>query len=320
MRFLIVGAGGIGAYYGARLLNAGHEVVFVARGDHLDALRTKGLCVKHPDFNFEGRVRAVDQMELVETLAVDSFDLVIVTIKAGATAEVMTFLHPWLCIANTPVLSLQNGVDNEITIASQVGSERTVGGLAVRIGGHIIRPGVIEATGAAQVVMGAWRRASDHPRLQQGLARIAACFNAASIPTTLSEDIQRALWRKLLINNGVNPLSALTGLDTRALTAHPVLTRSVYRLMQETALAATADGVRLQAADIDEMYRLICQFDAIKTSMLVDREKGNPLELDAISGAVVNRCRKLGQEAPLTELVQALLESRLAAEGACISL
>ena len=316
MRFLILGAGGIGAYYGARLLTAGEEVVFVARGEHLQALCDKGLSVSHPDFTFAGPVTAMDQKALVETESVDAFDLIILTIKAGATEEVMQTLQPWLAAAGTPVLSLQNGVDNEIIIASHIGSERTVGGLAVRIGGHIIRPGVIEATGVAQVVMGAWKCAQDNPDLQTDLQAVADCFNQAAIPTTLSDEIQKALWRKLLINNGVNPLSALTGLDTQTLTAHPVLTRTVYQLMEEAALAATADDVTLQKSDIDEMYQLICQFDAIKTSMLVDREKGRPLELDAISGVVVERCNKLGKEAPVTDLIQTLLTLQLDEERA----
>ena len=314
MRFLVLGAGGIGAYYGARLLAAGEEVVFVARGEHLKALGNSGLSVTHPDFNYAGPVNAMDQKVLVETQSADAFDLIILTIKAGATEEVMQALQPWLASANTPMLSLQNGVDNEIIIASHIGSDRTVGGLAVRIGGHIMRPGVIEATGVAQVVMGAWKCAQDHPELQARLQAVADCFNKAAIPTTLSDEIQKALWRKLLINNGVNPLSALTGLDTQALTTHPVLTRTVYHLMEEAALAASADNVTLEKADIDEMYQLICQFDAIKTSMLVDREKGRPLELDAISGVVVERCKKLGKEAPVTALIQALLEHQLAVD------
>ncbi|MCG7930597.1 MAG: 2-dehydropantoate 2-reductase [Candidatus Thiodiazotropha lotti] len=311
MRFLILGAGGIGGYYGARLQSAGHQVLYMARGEHLKALQNSGLSVYHPDLNFEAKVDAIDQQGLLDHYRADEFDLLIVTVKAGATASVMQNLQSWMSEAATPVLSLQNGVDNEITIAAHIGSERTIGGLAVRIGGHIIRPGVIEATGVAQVVMGAWKCAMDHPGTQQYLTSVADCFNRAGIPTTLSETIQKALWRKLLINNGVNPLSALTGLDTRSLTAHPVLTRTVYRLMEEVALAAEADGVDLQRSDIDEMYQLICQFDAIKTSMLVDREKGRPLELDAISGVMVERCSRLGKEAPISALVQALLQNQL---------
>jgi 2-dehydropantoate 2-reductase len=88
----------------------------------------------------------------------------------------------------------------------------------------------------------------------------------------------------------------------------------VYALMQEAALAAQADGVNLTEGDVDEMYRLISQFDAIKTSMLVDRERGRPLELDEISGAVIRRCERLGKNAPLTELVCALLEQFVSRE------
>lgn len=311
MRFLIIGAGGIGAYYGARLMTAGHEVLFVARGEHLEAMRSHGLQVSHPDFSFAQAVDATDQQTLIADRQADDFDYIVLTIKAGASEEVMGFLQPWLSAARTPVISLQNGVDNETVIESRVGRERTVGGLAVRIGGHITQPGTIEATGVAQVVLGAWRRAAENPQLQQELEVLADCFNRASIPTTLTTEIQKELWRKLLINNGVNPLSALTRLDTRSLTSHPVFSRTVYRMMEETALAATADGVVLTPRDIDEMYQLICQFDAIKTSMLVDREKGRPLELEAISGAVVERCKRLGKEAPVTALIQALLLNAL---------
>ncbi|MBW9256736.1 MAG: 2-dehydropantoate 2-reductase [Candidatus Thiodiazotropha sp. (ex. Lucinisca nassula)] len=311
MRFLILGAGGIGGYYGARLQAAGHQVLYIARGEHLKALQSSGLSVHHPDFNFEAKVDAIDQPGLLNHYRADDFDLLIVTVKAGATESVMRDLKSWLSGAATPVLSLQNGVDNEITIAAHIGNQRTIGGLAVRIGGHIIRPGVIEATGVAQVVMGAWRCAIDHPGTQRDLKSVADCFSRAGIPTTLSETIQKALWRKLLINNGVNPLSALTGLDTRTLTTDPVLTRTVYQLMEEVALAAEADGVDLQRSDIDEMYQLICQFDAIKTSMLADREKGRPLELGAITGVVVERCGRLGKEAPISALVQALLVNQL---------
>jgi 2-dehydropantoate 2-reductase len=140
MRFVIIGAGGIGAYYGARLLVTGHEVVFVARGEHLKALRNNGLSVSHPDFSFEGPVTAMDQRVLLAAESADAFDLIILTIKANATKAVMQALQPWLDSASTPVLSLQNGVDNEIIIASEIGSERTAGGLAVRIGGHIMHP------------------------------------------------------------------------------------------------------------------------------------------------------------------------------------
>lgn len=313
MRFLILGAGGIGCYYGARLLSAGHDCVFVARGAHLAALRHNGLELRHPQFSFIAPIAAIDIEQLLARESADNFDLILLTLKAGATESLLAQLGDWLQGADTPLLSLQNGVDNEPLIADSIGNERTLGGLAVRIGGHILEPGIIEATGPAQVVFGPWPN-REQSRIDQSLIdQIENSFNAAAIPTQLSTDIRHELWRKLLINNGVNPLSALTGLDTRSLTSDPAYGACVYRMMQETAAVSRADGVNLSEQDVDEMFTLISQFDAIKTSMLVDREKGRPLELDGISGAVLRRAARLNSEVPTTSLVHRLLEQGVGA-------
>ncbi len=305
MKFLIIGAGGIGCYYGARLLEAGHAVTFVARGAHLEAMQQQGLAVEHEALHFNAPVDALSMDTLMARQNCADYDLIMLALKSGATADWLAECRPWLQQAQTPVLSLQNGVDNEPLIAEAIGQTRTLGGLAVRIGGHIIAPGRIEAKGPAQVVMGCWPRATE---AAPALELLAETLNAAQIPARVTDNIRYELWKKLLINNGVNPLSALTGLDTRSLTADPALGKTVYAMMQETAVAARADEVELTRADVDEMFELISHFDAIKTSMLVDREKGRPLELDDISGAVIRRCQQLGEPAPNTELVQRLLQ------------
>lgn len=311
--FLIVGAGGIGAYYGARLLSAGHPVTLVARGDHLQVLQDRGLRVEHPTFRFAGPVQALSIDQLVARHSADEYRLVVLATKAGATAGLLHDLGAWLDPPDGPaVCSLQNGVDNEAQIAARLGLPRTIGGLAVRIGGHVTGPGCIEARGPAQVVFGAWPNARANPHPRAPLDEIADQFNAAGIPTQCSDDIRRELWKKLLINNGVNPLSALTELDTRALSTHPVFGSSVYRLMQEAASAARLDEVDIGNEDIDAMFELVRTFDPIKTSMLVDLEKGRELELDEIAGAVLARCRRGGVAAPVTELVQGLLQLKLA--------
>ncbi|RTE66397.1 2-dehydropantoate 2-reductase [Amphritea opalescens] len=308
MRFLVIGAGGIGCYYGARLQLQGHQVAYLARGEHLQALQNNGLSIHHPQLDFNQPVDALDIDQLQSRFQCQDFDLILLTLKAGATASILTQLADWLNTAETPVLSLQNGVDNEPVIEQALGRQRTLGGLAVRIGGHIIAPGKIEATGPAQIVMGSWPNQSSEQIFPAAtLATFAAAFNEAGIPSQLSDDIRYELWRKLIINNGVNPLSALTRLDTQALTSHPTFGKTVYRMMQEVAKVSAADDVTLSQADVDEMFELICNFDAIKTSMLVDKEKGRPLELGGISGAVIQRAAQLKVEVPNTELVHALL-------------
>ncbi|MFT6897680.1 MAG: 2-dehydropantoate 2-reductase [Paraglaciecola sp.] len=307
MRILIWGAGGIGCYYGSRLQLAGHEITYVARKEHLAAMQNKGLVVKHEHFQFADTVNAIDQQTLQTSHHCDDFDLIILTLKNTETQSVLQHMRDWLLQGHCPLLSLQNGVDNEPQIAALIGPSRTIGGLAVRIGGHIVEPGVIEAKGLAQVVLGGWPNEAGSTVSSAFILKVQHSFTDAGIPTSVSDDIHKELWRKLLINNGVNPLSALTRLDTKRLTSNPVLGKTVYKMMQETADAAKFDGVELTQSDIDEMFRLISDFDAIKTSMLVDREKGRPLELDYICGAVISRCEKLGLDAPFTELMLELL-------------
>lgn len=308
LRLLMVGAGGIGGYYAARLLGAGHQVVLTARGDHLGALREKGLRVHYEGRDLLHRPEVFDHREVTGRFHPDDFDVVVIALKATATATVVDELGEWLRQGRVPVLSLQNGVDNEPLLAAAIGADRIIGGLAVRIGGHIVRPGVIEAEGVAQIVMGEWPAAGGPNDARRKLLEILAdAFNQSGIPTTLSDNIRHELWRKLVINNGVNPLSALTGLDTRSLTHHPEFSKIVYGMMAETVEASKADDVNLGQKDLDDMFGLISSFNAIKTSMLVDKEKGRPLELDSIAGAVLRRCRKLGIEAPYTSTITALL-------------
>jgi len=309
MRFLIIGAGGIGGYYGARLQAAGHRVQFVARGPHLEAIRRQGLTLRHPDFAFAGPVEACSAEELPQAHPAAAFDLALLTVKSGATLPLLATLGAWLAAnRQLPVLSLQNGVDNEPAIAAAVGRPRTLGGLAVRIGGHVVAPGRVEALGLAQILLGAWPDAASNPGLVAAGEGFAGTFREAGIPAQASPDIRRELWRKLLINNGVNPLSALTGLDTGRLTSHPVLARTVHALMEEAAAAARQEGVDLGREDVDEMFHLIRTFAPIKTSMLVDREQGRPLELEGICGAVIRRVEAAGGDAPLTSLLRAVLE------------
>lgn len=311
LSILMIGAGGIGGYYGARLFAAGHRVVLTARGAHLAAIQERGLIVRYEGQQTEPRIPAVDHAALVEKYQPGDFDIIVIALKSTATQTVLDELGPWLAQSDVPILSLQNGVDNEPTVARMLGESRVLGGLAVRIGGHVAEPGVIEAEGVAQVVMGEWPSASGEQDARRPLLEILqSAFNQAGIPTTIADNIRAELWRKLVINNGVNPISALTGLDTQSLTRHPKFRQIVYGMMVETAAASKADGLELGRQDVDEMFELISSFNAIKTSMLVDKEKGRPLELDSIAGAVLRRSETLGIDAPYTVTVTALLEQQ----------
>lgn len=312
LSILMIGAGGIGGYYGARLAEAGHRVVLTARGAHLAALQKNGLVVHYEERRIECWIPAVDHAALMRDYQPADFDVIAIALKSTATKSVLDELGAWLAQSDVPVLSLQNGVDNEPLIARVLGENRVLGGLAVRIGGHIVEPGVIAAEGVAQIVIGEWPCVSAEQNSRRALLKaLQSTFDQAGIPTTISDDIRCELWRKLVINNGVNPLSALTGLDTQGLTEHPALSRVVLGMMAETAAAAKAYGVELGQPDVDEMFGLISSFNAIKTSMLVDKENGRPLELDYIAGPVLRGSEALGIDAPYTATVSTLLKHNL---------
>jgi 2-dehydropantoate 2-reductase len=309
MRIAVIGAGGVGGYYGARWQEAGHHVTFVARGEHLAALREEGLRVDHTDFHFHGRVTALAMEEFCVGDPAN-YDLLALAIKSSGTAAVAASLADWFarCDVRVPVLSLQNGVDNEPMLGEALGVDCVLGGLAIRVGTHVESPGHITASGEGQLVVGLWpdeTEADPGPASDVLPALVRAC-EEAGIPVTASPDIRRELWRKLVINNAVNPLSAVTGWDTGRLTHDAGMAAVVRRLMRETASVARADGVLLDDTDIEEMFELVYSLTPIRTSMLVDRLRGRPMELDALCGAVVERARRLGVDVPATETVAAL--------------
>jgi 2-dehydropantoate 2-reductase len=317
MRFTFIGAGGIGCYYAARLIKAGHEVVLTARGEHLQVMRDKGLTVTHPELTFNQPVVACATDEWLAQYQPSQVDVIVVCLKGMHTELFAEQLGEW-CRQyegqNLPlVLSLQNGVENEQYLNAAVPEGLVLGGIARRIGANIIKPGVVEAVGPAQVIFGLWpnHQNIEADRLSQ-LTSLAESFNQALIPTQLSGDINKELWRKLMINNGFNPICTLLQIETGETALFPALTPLIKGAMQEAALAAKASGVEFTKADVDEMFELISTFDSIKPSMLIDREKGRPLEIEEICGVVIRGCEALGKDAPYNRCIATLLDVTLA--------
>lgn len=306
MRFLILGAGGIGSYFGARLINAGHDVIFVARGKHLEALQQKELKLNHPEFCFSKKVISYSITQVKE-INVHSFDAVLVTTKSTSTQALSEQLQSWFDNEkNIPFLiSLQNGVDNEEILSTNFDAKKIIAGLTRKIGAHIVSPAVISATGTAETILGAIEKTEENQKFLQNLEKV---FNEAKIPTQISENINLELWKKLIINNGVNAICALLREKTGVIMHHEKLSKIVYGLMNETAQAALNKGIKIPKEEVDEMFELITKFDSIKPSMLVDVENNRELELDEICNVVIKNCEALGFDAPYTRTISTLLE------------
>lgn len=298
MNILILGCGAIGGFYASRLQKSCNSITVTARGQHLRAIQQNGLKVTHDGEESVNYVDAINHQELTNNFQSNQFDLVIISLKANQLLNVITELGSWLKLSQCPILSLQNGVDSEAVLADTFGENRVWGGMAIKIGGEVVEPGEIISTGIAKITFGPWPVVKSGQQMPSQLTNFAKCLALANIPFELTSDIRLELWKKLVINNGVNPLSAITGLNTFELTHNPAYVAMIHNAMQETVEAARYDGVELTQRDVDTLFDLIKNFSAIKTSMLIDKEKGRELELDAIVGAVIKRCQKQGVPAP----------------------
>jgi 2-dehydropantoate 2-reductase len=306
MKFLILGAGGIGSYFGARLINAGHDVIFVARGKHLDALQHNQLKLQHPEFCFSKKIISYS-IDEIKKLNAHSFQAVLLTTKSTSTGTLSKHLQMWFGNEKKIpyVISLQNGVDNEEILSLVLNKKYIIAGLTRKIGAHIVSPAVINATGSAETILGSLEKTVENNSF---LEEIKNVFNDAKIPTQISENINLELWKKLIINNGVNAICALLKKETGIIMHHEKLSKIVYGLMNETAIAASNKGIKISKKEVDDMYELITNFDSIKPSMLVDVENNRELELDEICNVVIENCEALGLDAPYTRTISTLLE------------
>lgn len=306
MKFLILGAGGIGSYFGARLINAGHEVIFVARAKQLEALQQKKLKLQHPEFCFSKKVIAYT-IDEIKSFDAHYFDAVLLSTKSTSTKTLAKHLQMWF--ANEKkipyIVSLQNGVENEEILSESLNKQYVIAGLTRKIGAHIVSPAVISATGSAETILGSLEETKENQTFLKNLEQV---FNDAKIPTQISENINLELWKKLIINNGVNAICALLKKETGVIMHHEKLSKIVYGLMNETANAALNIGIKISKKEIDDMFNLITNFDSIKPSMLVDVENNREIELDEICNVVIKNCEALGLDAPYTRTISTLLE------------
>jgi len=312
MNIIIFGAGGVGSYFAAKLLEAGHEVLLVARGKHLEALQTNGLMLTHPTLHFSRAVKALD-MEALSHVDPQNYDVILLLTKSTATREAATSLATWLKRQIKPpyIVSLQNGVENEAILCDYFAEEFVIGGLTRKIGAHVIAPGCVNAVGPAETILGMMRSTTENETF---LETLATTFNEAGIPTQTTYNIEQELWKKLIINNGVNALCALLEVKTGILFEQTKLSSLVYGLMHETAAAARALHVKITEADVEAMFELMSHFDSIKPSMLVDLEQDRSIEIEEICGVVIRALHQIGMDAPYTKTIATLLEFKLGAK------
>jgi 2-dehydropantoate 2-reductase len=297
MKIGVVGAGGVGGYYGARLASAGAEVGLIARGDHLAAIRERGLQVRADDGDFTVRLAASD-----DPAEIGPCDTVLFGVNSYDTDRAAALLGPLLS-PETGVLSLQNGVDNEERIASRTGPEHVLGGVSFILA-HIAEPGVVEQIGSVRrVIFGEL----DGARSER-VTRLLAEFQKAEIDTELADDIRVVLWDKFAYLCALAGLTAATRLPIDKLLAVPE-TRNLFRdVVREVALVARAEGIELAEDIVDQKTAFAETLGPDSYSSLHhDLVTGHRLELDALHGELTRRAARHGIPVPVSEMIYSLL-------------
>ena len=298
MRVLVAGAGGVGGFFGAKLARAGESVVFLARGEHLAAIRRDGLRVRST-LEGESSVR-VDGVDTVAGLP--AVDMVLFCVKSFDTAAAAAAIRP-VVGPDTGVVSLQNGVDNEEKIDAVLGAGHALGGAAY-VFATIEAPGVIAHRFAGRIVFGELDGAARPraERLREALAR-------AGVPVELSPDIRRVLWEKYLFISAQAGMSAVTRCSTGVMREIPECWRMYRTILEELAAVARAAGVTLGATIVDDVMKAAGALGPDTTSSLHhDLLNGRRLELDALHGHAVRLGERLGVAVPTVFAVYAALK------------
>jgi 2-dehydropantoate 2-reductase len=297
MRILIHGAGAVGGYFGALLARGGHEVWFVARGANLAALRERGLIVRLGTETLElATVRAVS-----DPRAAPPPELILVCVKSYDTAATAAALRP-VVGAETIVLSLQNGVENEEVLAQGLRLPPLMVALT-RIGVEMVAPATIVYSGRGTILFGE-PDGGETPRA----LRVAGAFTAAGVPHQLRADILVAAWEKLAWNASFNAVTALTRTTVAEALALPATRDLIIAAMEETDAVAVASGVPVRRTRTDAVLAdSQAGLPDFQTSMLQDVLRGRRLEHDALNGAVVRGAARTGVPTPVNRTLLALL-------------
>jgi len=325
VRIAIVGAGAIGGFIGAKLANAGADVVLFARGPHLRAMQERGLRVVGDEGELEVKPEVTGDLA-----AIGRADVIVLGVKAHSLTTLAPQLRP-LFGPDTVVVSTQNGipwwyfqnypgelnglhlerVDPGGTIAKAIEPERVIGSLAY-FSTDIAEPGVIHHTEGNRLSLGEPSGART-----DRVKALAELLIGAGLRAPVTTRFRHEIWVKLLGNVAFNPISALTGGTLEELVRHPETSAVIRGIMAETEAVAAKLGIELPIS-IDQRMAGAEKVGAHKTSMLQDLEAGRPLELEPIVGAAVELGERLGVQMPATRAVYAcakLLDERRAARA-----
>lgn len=293
MKIAIIGAGGVGGYFGAKMANSGFDVTFLARGAHLKAMQKSGLKVKSilGDFTVK-KVKATDKIE-----AIGPVDLILLGVKAWQVKELAAELKP-IVHQDTAVLPLQNGVMAVDELMESLNPENIIGGLC-RIISKIESPGVINHFGVTPTIVFGEPDNSETDVIQ----RIKEIFDKSGIKSQIAEDINAELWKKF-IAICVSGLLAVSNTTYGELRELKETRQMMTELVEEIYLLSQKAGIKIETGFVEKTISFIDSFPPDATSSLTrDVWEGKPSEIEYQNGTVVKLAEKYGVACPVNRFV-----------------
>jgi 2-dehydropantoate 2-reductase len=301
MRFVMIGAGGVGGCFGGELARAGHDVTMFARGAHLDAIRQNGLTIRAPDDEFVVRVGATD-----DASEIGAADAAIVTVKSYSLRDVVPVTRA-VAERGALVVPFLNGVTAaDVLIAGGVPRSSVLGGLA-KISAARVAPGVVERrSGFQSAVIGELGGG-----VSDRASALAAALRGANIDARASDSIDIELWQKFVFITAVAGVCGLTRTPIGSVRDAPDGRKLIERAVSEVVAVARAKGVVLPPNETANTCAFIETLPpGMKPSFLLDLEAGGQTELATLSGAVARFASELGIECPFHETVNTVLSVR----------
>jgi 2-dehydropantoate 2-reductase len=290
MHIAVMGAGAIGCYYGAVLARARHAVTLIGRASHVEAINQSGLLLETKDAKAYMPVKAS-----TDAAAVAGAELVLVCVKSADTEEAGRAMAPHLA-PGAVILSLQNGVDNAERLQAATGRE--VVPTVVYVGTEMAGPGHVRHHGRGELLMGPAPRS----------AEIVQAFDSAGIKLTVSDEVRKALWGKLIINCAYNALSAVAQIPYGPMMQVPGAKDVVANVVGECIAVARACGVEMSEGMTPKVVALSTTMPDQRSSTAQDLARGKPTEIDFLNGYVVRKGAEHGIPTPTNLALQVMVK------------
>ncbi|WP_246945205.1 ketopantoate reductase family protein [Bacillus pinisoli] len=296
MNIVVVGTGAVGGFFGGLLHNSGENVTFLARGQHLLTMKESGLKLTTHQGEYIINGTFTDQYEVISEA-----DLIILAVKSTETKNTLTKIKPYMNERNSYILTLQNGVDNEEILIEGLGVERVLAGSSY-LSSQLKEPGHVVQHGKHGLIIGGL-----HESQAETVERIASVFQNAGINCMLTDNIMRKKWEKLLWNVAFNPLSTVSEATVGEILDHEDLRKVADQVLDEAILIAQSLGIPLKDHMKDKVFADANSVREHKTSMLQDRIKGKPMEIESLCGFFVRKGEELRVEVPVIRTIYSLL-------------